>query len=177
MKKQSGFTLIELLLVLAIIGIISAIAIPAILSQRDNARDKTGVANATSIISSIYSEIEDQGISPANAAGLATAVLGTSAATAPIAALWTTVNPHNPGAFDPTANSAGSGYNHTFVAVTSKDGEQVINAATVMGQVQIGYAPEVDNDGKMVIAAGVLCKKSQPNGLGTANKVVRRLLN
>ena len=38
MKKQSGFTLIELLLVLAIIGIISAIAIPALLGQRARAR-------------------------------------------------------------------------------------------------------------------------------------------
>ena len=38
MKKQSGFTLIELLLVLAIIGIISAIAIPALLGQRERAK-------------------------------------------------------------------------------------------------------------------------------------------
>jgi type IV pilus assembly protein PilA len=50
MKKQSGFTLIELLLVLAIIGIISAIAIPALLSQRARARDKAAVANLDGII-------------------------------------------------------------------------------------------------------------------------------
>jgi prepilin-type N-terminal cleavage/methylation domain-containing protein len=51
MKKQSGFTLIELLLVLAIIGIISAIAIPALLSQRARARDKTCIANVDGFVS------------------------------------------------------------------------------------------------------------------------------
>lgn len=47
MKSQKGFTLIELLLVLAIIGIISAIAIPALLGQRARARDKATTQNMT----------------------------------------------------------------------------------------------------------------------------------
>lgn len=53
MKKQSGFTLIELLLVLAIIGIISAIAIPALLSQRARARDKAALENMTGRIADL----------------------------------------------------------------------------------------------------------------------------
>ena len=49
MKKQSGFTLIELLLVLAIIGIISAIAIPALLGQRERAKAKATQGNLDAI--------------------------------------------------------------------------------------------------------------------------------
>lgn len=55
MKRQSGFTLIELLLVLAIIGIISAIAIPALLGQRDRAKQKATEATAQAVASEIAS--------------------------------------------------------------------------------------------------------------------------
>jgi prepilin-type N-terminal cleavage/methylation domain-containing protein len=67
MKKQSGFTLIELLLVLAIIGIISAIAIPALLGQRARARDKAAMSNLDGIIADgigQWDKYREQGASP-----------------------------------------------------------------------------------------------------------------
>ena len=69
MKKQSGFTLIELLLVLAIIGIISAIAIPALLSQRARARDKAAVQNTDSCVADMvgqWDKFRELGSTPAN---------------------------------------------------------------------------------------------------------------
>ncbi len=66
--KQSGFTLIELLLVLSIIGIISAIAIPAMLGQRESARNRATASNAAHIKAALIAAINELDRAPAERA-------------------------------------------------------------------------------------------------------------
>ena len=46
-KKQNGFTLIELMVVVAIVGVLSAVGLPQLTKAQDKAKDSTAVATLT----------------------------------------------------------------------------------------------------------------------------------
>ena len=68
-KNREGFTLIELLIVVAIIGIIAAIAIPNLLSAIQRGRQKRSMADMRSIGTACESYSIDNGFVPNVAAG------------------------------------------------------------------------------------------------------------
>ena len=169
MKNQKGFTLIELLLVLAIIGIISAIAIPALLGQRSRARDKSSMSNADSIIADLvggYDKQKDAGTAMTTPALFLAAVAGSST-TPIIPQFWSAPNPWG------TA-SATTGYNQTLVTETAAIGTTTLAAAatTNQGQVQVGFLP-VAAGAPGAIAAAVYLNTAINVGGAQVNKYVK----
>jgi type II secretion system protein G len=89
-RNSKGFTLIELLIVVAIIGIIAAIAIPNLLNAIDRGKQKRTMADLRSIGTAVESYAVDANVYPvaADAATLQTTVQPVYIKTMPLNDGW-----------------------------------------------------------------------------------------
>ncbi|WP_340642186.1 pilin [Photobacterium damselae] len=82
MKGQKGFTLIELMIVVAIIGVLSAIAIPAYQDYVKRSEAATALGTVRSLLTNIDLAEQEKGAFPDGAQGLAD--IGASATMNPL---------------------------------------------------------------------------------------------
>ena len=112
MKRQKGFSLIELLIVVAIILIIAAIAIPNFIRSRMAANEASAVSSLRSVNTAevaYFTTYPNQGFSPAlsSLGGVAPCVVATAAAACLVDDLLANAS---------SAATGKSGYFFTFVA-------------------------------------------------------------
>ncbi|QAA31162.1 prepilin-type N-terminal cleavage/methylation domain-containing protein [Clostridium manihotivorum] len=83
-KKKKGFTLIELIIVMAIIVIIAAIAIPSFSTIRENSKVKADNASADTIKKTVITLVTDGGVNAGNSFDVVATTGGVSIGSASI---------------------------------------------------------------------------------------------
>jgi type IV pilus assembly protein PilA len=163
MERQRGFTLIELLLVIAIIAIITAMAVPYFGGERAKGHDVAAKANCANIATEFRAacgRAMDEGIAYGTLEDFKNKLIGTQETTM-VPNLWAAKNPWH------TSGATGAYNTDAIVAETNKNGADTAAAATEgnKGQVQIGYLPagESGGDGPMIFLA-VYLNKEQTKG-------------
>jgi general secretion pathway protein G len=114
MRKDRGFTLIELLIVVAIIGIIAAIAIPNLLNAIDRGKQKRTMADMRSVGTAIESYAVDNNFYPMGMANVTASGVSTHVTPIYIRTVPTTDGWSNDWDVDSTAT--GTEYTITSIA-------------------------------------------------------------
>ena len=128
MRKQKGFTLIELLIVVAIIGIIAAIAIPNLLNAIDRGKQKRTMADIRSIGTAVESYAVDNNKYPMSWSNATAATMATSVAPIYIKTVPTTDGWNN--AWHADSNATGTTYTLQSYAKDGADNTDTAGTTT-----------------------------------------------